>query len=208
MKKIQYTLLMYLAMTSAIYAQKTPVEFLIGHNAINTQINLNRKFGENSKFGIFSIVNFNMPFDKTNAVYKYHIVQANVYYSLTKNFRIFGGAFTNPKDYGASLGVQAIFPFKNGVFLFSNRHSIVKDYVSEFLIMTEFRPKINSKLNLYSRVQVMSETDFEIMRRNFQMLRLGLSYQNYQFGLGATFDQFGNKPIAYNNIGLFARVEL
>jgi hypothetical protein len=207
MKKIT-VIMLCLALSLYVKAQKTPIEFLIGHNAVNTQINVNKKFSDGSKFGVFSVINFNMPYDRANVIYKYHIVQANVFYSLTKNFRVFGGAFTNPKDYGASLGVQAIFPFKNGIFLFSNRHSVVKDYVSEFLLMTEFRPKISEKLNLYARVQVMSETDFEIMRRNFQMLRLGLGYQQFQFGIGATFDQFGNKPIAYDNIGLFARVEL
>jgi hypothetical protein len=191
-----------------LFAQKLPIEILAGHNAINTQFIVNKKFSETSKFGIFSVINFNMPYDRQNVIYKYHIVQANIFYSLSKHISVFAGGFTNPKDYGASLGLQTRLPFKNGMFFISNRNSILTNYSSEFLVMTEFRPKLTDKLHLYSRLQIMTETDFTEAKRNFQMLRLGLGFKQYQFGLGATFDQFGSKPIKEENYGIFVRAEL
>jgi hypothetical protein len=191
-----------------LLAQKLPIEILAGNNAVNTQYIVNKKFSETSRFGVFSVINFNMPYDKQNIIYKYHIVQSNIFYSLSKHISVFAGGFTNPKDYGASLGLQARFPFKNGMFFISNRNSVLTNYSSEFLVMTEFRPKLTEKFNLYSRVQAMTETDFIEAKRNFQMLRLGLGFKQYLFGLGATFDQFGNKPIKEENYGIFVRAEL
>ena len=149
-----------------------------------------------------------MPYDRQNVIYKYHIVQVNISYSLSKHISVFAGGFTNPKDYGASIGLLARFLFKNGMFFISNRNSVLTNYSSEFLVLTEYRPKISTNLNLYSRLQVMSETNFKVAKRNFQMLRLGLGYKQYQFGLGATFDQFGSLPIKEENYGIFVRAEL
>jgi hypothetical protein len=200
--------LLILTASTKIFAQKLPFEVLVGHKAINTQFIINKKFSDTSKFGVFGVINFNMPYDKQNLVYKYHIVQANIFYSLTKNVSVFAGGFTNPKDHGGSLGIRGMFAFKNGMFFISNRNSILTNYSSEFLVMTEFRPKLSEMLNLYTRLQIMTETNFTEFKRNFQMLRLGLGYKQFQFGLGATFDQFGNKPIKEENFGFFARAEL
>jgi hypothetical protein len=208
MKKINLILIVAFLLSREANAQKLPLEILGGHKAVNTQFFANKKFSDKSKFGFSFVVNFNMPYNKQNVVYKYHIVQANVFYMLSKHISVFAGGFTNPKDYGGSLGLQARFPFKNGMFFISNRNSVLTNYSSEFLVITEYRPKISEKLNLYSRLQVMSETDFAEAKRNFQMVRLGLGYQQFQFGLGATFDQFGNRPIKEDNFGLFVRAEL
>jgi hypothetical protein len=189
-------------------AQGIPVEVLVGNEAINTQIILNKKFSKNSKAGFFGIVNFNMPHDKNDPIFRYHIILANVYYGLTKNIRVFGGGFSNKIDYGASAGIQAVFPSKNSFLMIHNRHSLVKNYASEFMIIYEYRPKISDKLNLYTRAQLMGETDFKEFKRGFQMLRLGIGNEKIQYGLGVTFDQFGNLPIKYENYGLFIRTEL
>ncbi len=201
-------LVLHVLNVTCLTAQKIPVEVLTGHQAVNTQFLLNRRFAEGSKFGVFSIVNFNMPYDRENPIYKYHIVQANVYYALTKHLSGFVGGFTNPKDYGGSIGLQASLPFKQGLIFLSNRNAVLTNYASEFLVLAEYRAKLLKSLHLYSRVQLMSETNFVEATRNFQMLRLGLGYKQFQFGLGATFDQFGSKPIKESNVGMFVRAEL
>ncbi len=209
MKKIQLlTIITLLLIQFKGNSQGIPVEVLAGNEAINTQLILNKKFSENSKAGFFGIVNFNMPHDKNDPIYRYHIILANVYYGLTKNIRVFGGGFHNKIDYGPSAGIQGIFPSKNSFLMIHNRHSLVKNYASEFMIIYEYRPKISDKLNLYTRAQLMGETDFKEFKRGFQMFRLGIGNEKIQYGLGVTLDQFGNLPIKYENYGVFIRTEL
>jgi hypothetical protein len=207
MKKIIITLILF-TIVNSIHAQKIPVEVFAGHQAINTQLILNKKFAENSKMGFFSIVNINMPYDKENKIFRYHTIQANVYGNINKNIRLFGGGFTNPMDYGGIVGVQGVFPFKNNFLLIHNGHYLVQKYASQLMILFEHRSNLNEKTKVYGRIQVMGETDFKEFKRGFQMLRLGIDKNNFQYGLAATFDQFGNQPIMYQNFGFFIRTEL
>jgi hypothetical protein len=207
MKKMTSTAILIVAVMMA-YAQKIPVEVLVGHKAVNTQLILNKKFAENSKFGFFSILNYNMPFDKEIPIFRYHMIQTNIYGQITKNIRVFGGGFTNPLDYGGMAGLQAVFPSKNSFLLIHNGHYLVKKYASQLMILFEHHAKLNEQSKIYMRMQVMGESNFKEFKRGFQMLRLGFEKNNFQYGVAATFDQFGSKPIAYENYGFFIRTEL
>ncbi len=196
-----------LLVQSIIYAQ-TRVEVLAGNDATGVIVSLKEKFSEQSKFGFTAIVNSNMPYEKENTPFNYYTIQSRISYDLGKKVNVFLGAFKNNKDYGSLLGLQANFPFKNGIFSVTNQHKLVKDYSTELNVLAEYRPKLNDKLHLYSRIQVMYETDFDITPRNWQMIRLGLDYKKFQFGFGATFDQFADNNISYENYGLFIRTTL
>ena len=76
------------------------------------------------------------------------------------------------------------------------------------MVLVEFKPMLTEKVQLYTRVQVMQETDYKDLTRGFQSLRLGLGYKQFQFGIGTTFDQLGTQPIKYENTGVFLRAEL
>ncbi len=190
-------------------AQKNPMEVLVGDKATNVLFTSIKKVAENSKFGYFTIVNLNMPYDKTELFYKkYHMIQANASYEIFKNIKVFAGAFSNNNDYGASAGILGTFPFKNSFLMVSNRNSIVFHSTSEFLVIYEYRPKLSEKIRLYSRIQLMAETNYKEFKRGYQMLRLGITTNQFSYGLAATFDQFGNVPFTYENTGLFIRAEL
>ena len=135
------------------------------------------------------------------------MIQANVTYALAKKFSLYTGVFTNKMDFGPSIGAIGKFKIKNGIVIVNNRHTFTKEYISVLLLLTEYRPPINDKLNLYIRLQILSETNFEEAKRNIQLIRLGIAFEDYQLGLGTTFDQFGSLPIKRNNHGLFFRVQ-
>lgn len=54
----------------------------------------------------------------------------------------------------------------------------------------------------------MSETDFKIITRSYQMIRVGLGYKKILFGLAGTFDQFNNQMIQIENYGLFIKTNI
>jgi hypothetical protein len=46
----------------------------------------------------------------------------------------------------------------------------------------------------------------ELHDRSYLYFRAVLSYQNYQFGLGANFERYGPMKISGDNFGLFLKV--
>lgn len=206
--RICLLLALQLLIGSQGFAQKTPVEVFGGHQATNIQMIFNQQLPNSKKVGFFSIINLNMPYDKTDAPFRYYTVQANLTYSVSPSISFYTGVFSNKFDYGPSVGILARFKIKNGFILLNNRHSYGEEYVTALLGLVEYQPPINEKWKLYFRVQVLTETNLQIAKRNFQMLRLGVAKDGYQIGLATTFDQFGNQPITRNNYGLFFRVLL
>jgi hypothetical protein len=205
MKKIVLIFSLLMMVTEIIYAQKSSVELFTKQSALSTQMMLNKRFSDSSKFGFFTIINFTMPYDKEDAISKKYSIEANVSYAISKHFIVLAGGFFSTKDYGASLGLVTVFVFKNGNFVLINRHSFLTIYASEFLMMTEYKLKVTKKINFYSRLQTLTETDFMVVKRNAQMLRFGVGYKQFQFGLGATLNIFKNGIINKDSVGLFLR---
>jgi hypothetical protein len=189
-------------------AQKAPIEFFAGDKALNTQFIFNKQIAPESKFGFFSLIVFNSPYDKQDKMFKYYNIQTNATYSLTKNFRVFAGGFSKNIDYGATAGLQFIMPSKKWFVLIHNGNDLVKDFKSQLMGLVEYKPMLNSKWQLYSRVQIMQETDYKDFTRGFQSIRLGVGYKQFQFGIGTMFEQFGTLPIKYENTGMFLRADL
>ena len=211
MRLIVVLVALLFAMESTI-AQSFSGEVSFGHNAITNLISGSKYFSHESKWGISATFNSNMPYDKSSTAYNYHIIQPMILYSVIKKPKIITnilfGSFKNPKHYGGLLGVQAVIPFKDGKIVLTNQHQFAEDYFTSIIFIGEYKPKINNKFRLYLRAQVMSETDFNIFTRNFQILRLGLEYKQIQFGAGATFDQFNNQTISHENYGAFIRTTI
>ncbi len=157
-------------------------------------------------------INSNLPYDRTNTIYNYHIILSSLYYKLGVKFKIkpsvFIGAFKNPITYGPYIGAQILYPFKNGFILIRNQHQYATNYTTNLIAVAEFRPQLNDKIHLYSRAQFFSESNFEIFTRNIQILRLGLGFNKLDFGLAATFDQFQNQTISFQNYGMFLRTKI
>ncbi|KPM47381.1 hypothetical protein AFM12_16205 [Jiulongibacter sediminis] len=80
----------------------------------------------------------------------------------------------------------------------------------EMMDLVEFKPKINDKLKLYTRLQglIIYDPTEKHHSRSYITARLGLSVKNYQFGLGHTTDWYGENRFVKQNTGLFARVLL
>jgi hypothetical protein len=191
-----------------INAQKVPIEAFAGDKSLNTQFIFSKQISPESKFGLFSLIVFNSPYDKNDKVFKYYNIQANATYNITKHFRVFVGTFSKNIDYGATAGLQYIKPSKKWFILIHNGNDLVEKFKSQLMGLVEYKPMLNAKWQLYTRVQVMQETDYKDFTRGFQSVRVGLGYKQFQFGVGTMFEQFGTLPIKYENRGVFIKADL
>jgi hypothetical protein len=81
------------------------------------------------------------------------------------------------------------------------------DYNFETIGLVEFKPQQIKTLGVYTPVQVLYNynTKKEFHDRRYLYFRGGISYQNYQFGLGI-FDRYGPIKVSGDNFGLFLKV--
>jgi len=76
---------------------------------------------------------------------------------------------------------------------------------TEVMTLIEYKPKVNAALNFYSRIQGLYGfvPESNIHNRSYIMLRAGLSYREFSFGLGSNFDWYGPMKHSENNFGIF-----
>jgi hypothetical protein len=80
----------------------------------------------------------------------------------------------------------------------------------DYFLLFRYTPKLNEHLNLFSQFESIQafptrSTDHMVFT---QRVRLGLSWQGYQCGLGSDLNQVGQKTFLFTyNVGLFVRHE-
>jgi hypothetical protein len=206
MQRVRY-LLWLTSLTFAAQAQPIPVEFFGGNTAFTTQVIFGKRLTD-SRFGVFSLLTYNLPYDREDRLFAYYTLQAAATYNLTRHVRVFGGTYLKNIDYGPSAGAQFILPGRRWFLILHNGNDLSRVLRSQFMVLAEYRPTLKGSLQLYSRVQVMQETDYQTRTRGFQQLRLGLGGRGVQGGIGINVEQFGPLPFTRENMGLFVRAEL
>ncbi len=107
-------------------------------------------------------------------------------------------------------GIQ-YFHRKNNFTFFSwlVTETLQQPYI-DFFILTRFEPKLTNKLNLFTQLELVNAlpTNTVLNYNLFQRIRVGLKMKQWQFGIGADFNEYGNlNYISTNNIGTFLRYE-
>ena len=180
-----------------------PVELFVGDRAIAYQQVINKNIFKD-KFNFFNITRFDAELgqDATNVF----LISSFFSYNLGKGFSLgVGGELQRPGAF-IMLGIQYAYvrPQLLLVLFPSVNLNGTQQYAQLSLI--EFRPKITQHLSLYSRVQLLVNTNFKSYDRGYQQIRLGLQHKNIQYGLAATFDQFDSNNITTTNYGVFTRL--
>ncbi len=84
----------------------------------------------------------------------------------------------------------------------SKQHALL----GEFFFQGEYRIPIHKEWSIISYIQMLTNwIELKSHNRSFQKLRVGLSKNNWQFGLSSDFDQYGNAPIKRTTLGAFIR---
>jgi len=91
-----------------------------------------------------------------------------------------------------------------GIFGFRNR----SDYSYDIMTIFQYKPAINDRMKLFTRIKLLNVFDNESNIRSYQWFRLGLEMKGIQFGLALNLDEYGSNPSVETSYGLFVRKEI
>ena len=185
------------------------VEGLFGNRGMSYQMNVNKKLQSIPKLGVFSVTSLVAEWEKTPMTDI--MTQTNLTYSLVKGLDFAAGFHYTPVT-GFRPTAGLIYTYAKPQFLLvaNPRIDLKKDAVTEYMILTEYKPAINDKWSLYTRLQGLYgfNVDNSDHARSYIDLRAGATYKDFTFGLGANFDWYGPTKHYEPNIGAFISVPL
>lgn len=179
-----------------------PVEVFGGHSAVSYQHVISKDIF-NNKFNFFNVAAFDAKYsDNKNSVFA---IQSLVFYKIGKGFSVGLGAQLQNVGAFSLAGIQYSYASDKLLVVILPTVNLNEKTNYEQFVLVEYRPKLNDKTRIYSRIQILANTDFEKYNRGYQQLRLGLEKKGLQFGVAATFDQFNSNIVKLENYGVFVR---
>lgn len=147
-------------------------------------------------------------------------------YQLNKWLGISAGASFDGLQFIPSLGLSFSYLNKKADFSISAfpMVQLAKPMALDFFALMNYSPQFTKKWGLFSQFIIGTNLGLQkeypnqqkeilniFTRHNIsnQLLRIGLNYkQNFQFGLGKDFAQFGMNEGAFENFGVFLRYQI
>lgn len=192
-------------------AKNPPIfmEAFVGNRALAYQMIVNKKLQSVPKLGFFGVTNFQPEWGKSKM--NDYMVQGNLTYSIIRGIDLSSGFIWNPID-GIRPSAGAIFSYGNPKLLtvINPRVDLSKNANFDALALVEYKPAINEKLNLYTRIQGLYTHNLghDFHSRSYIMFRAGLTYKDITFGAAANTDWYGPMKVNENNFGGFVAVNL
>jgi len=189
-----------------IMAQPIPVELMMGHKYGAVNLSFSKNFSQTSRLGFFHMntVQFDYKDENKNSF----ILQDLIYVETFKNLRVAGGVAYTKGGFNPTVGLQYVYSGKKLLFLCAPRVNIESEPSYDIMTVFQYKPEINDRLKLFSRVQLLNVFDSGGNIRSYQWMRLGLEAKGIQFGLAANLDEYGPDPSVESNFGLFIRKEI
>ena len=205
--KITITLISIFLITNiAVKAQPIPIELMTGLKYGTVNLSFSRNFSQTSRFGFFHMNT--IQFDYKDEDKNSFILQDLIYAETVKNLRIAGGVAYSKGGFSPTAGLQYLYSGKKLMFLFAPRVNIESDPSYDIMTVVQFKPEINDRIKLFTRVQMLNLFDSEGNIRSYQWMRLGLEAKGIQFGLAVNLDEYGHNPSVESNFGIFIRKEI
>ena len=185
------------------------VEILPGTGGYAAQMTINKSFGGTSKFGFFSVTNLSSKWGETYA--KDIMNQMHITYQFAPGFKVLGGTHYTPSS-GLRPNAAVLYTYISKTVLVSvmPRIDLSRNSDWECFAMMEYKPQLSPNWNIYSRVQGLYCATLKAGThdRSYLMLRAGLSYKDFRFGLGANWDAYGPDRVSKENYGIFLAVNV
>lgn len=137
------------------------------------------------------------------------MTQSYISYQLVTNVN-FAGGFFYATGVGArpSIAVQLIKRIKNVFLVVVPRMDVYQTPAFEIMTVIEARTPLSNKFNFYARINAMSNYGKHAHNRSFQNFVIGIERKSTQFGLAATFDEYGESKLTRFNAGVFIKRDL
>ncbi|MDX1943735.1 MAG: hypothetical protein SFU99_24420 [Saprospiraceae bacterium] len=211
--KILATFLFFFGLQFNLLAQAPdpplPIEALLGNKQLYFQMVVKKKFAPESRFGFFTVSTYTASYDNERAENSLTIpVQIN--YAIGKGFGVMAGTDINSEaGFAPIVGPQHNFASQKFLAVTVVSFFLNEDQDVKLFGLYEYKPPINEKWSLYSRVQFIYNHSLKDgnHNRSYLYLRGGLKRNALILGLGANLDQFGPQKRFKDNYGVFARWE-
>ncbi len=197
---------LFLLSSIIVNAQPIPVELMMGNKYGTVNLAFSRNFSQTSRFGFFHMntVQFDYKDENQNSF----ILQDLVYVETFKNLRVAGGVAYSKGGFAPTAGLQYLYVGKKFMFLFAPRVNIVSDPSYDVMTSIQYKPEINDRLKLYTRLQMLNLFNADGNIKSYQWVRLGLEAKGLQFGLAFNLDEYGPDPSVDASYGVFIRKEI
>ncbi len=185
-------------------------EAMFGDERYGIQSIVNRSFPRSEKLSFFSVTsihnNYSYNVDKLDFVNTSQLA-----YNVHKGFGLTGGLNVN-KVTGLSptLGVRYVYASPKWAIVITPDYIFTGDRNVAIFSLFEFRPELTENLRLYSRIQGLYNHNLNLNdhQRSYLQLRLGIGFNEYNFGLATNLDYFGPDKNFTENYGVFIRADL
>jgi len=168
------------------------VETLTGNRGTMYQLIVNKKFQSIPQLGFFSVTN-GMASWKKEAMPDI-MTQAHLTYTFLKGFDVTAGMqYTPVYGYRPVAGILYSYAQPDLLVIVNPKVDLAKDVATEVMGLVEYKPKLTPALDFYSRIQGLYGfvPKDNVHNRSYIMVRAGLSYKEFSFGLGSNFDWYG-----------------
>ena len=205
-RTISFAIVIFIFCHNNIQAQPIPIELMLGYKYGAFNLAFSKNFSEKSRVGFFHMntVQFDFKDENKNSF----ILQDLIYVETFKNLRVAGGVAYSTGGFDPTAGIQYLFSGEKLLFLFAPRINIESDPSYDIMTIVQFKPQLNDRLKLYTKLQMLNLFDSGGNIRSYQWLRLGIEIKKTQFGLAVNFDEYGPDPELEFNCGLFIRREI
>jgi hypothetical protein len=202
-----------IAFVSTLQAQFTQLELFSGFEKTDFTLLSNYSISDSNILSVTTLA-FSQKFrEEENQIFDEVGVQPTLFWNVSKNIALGPSLYYNSFG-GFSERLSAKFTLKKSKALLvviptvaysEKKHGSLAEVFAQFQLHTP----LSGNISLWFNGQFLTVWDkFKTHSRSFQQLRLGLSYQGHQFGLGFDFDQYGLKPIQKSSFGLYYRKTL
>jgi len=197
---------LFLSGSIIVNAQPIPLELMLGNKYGTVNLAFSKNFSPTSRLGFFHMntVQFDYKDENKNSF----IMQDLLYVETFKNLRVAGGVAYSMGGFAPTAGLQYLYIGKKFLFLFAPRVNIVSDPSYDIMTSIQYKPEINDRLKLYTRIQMLNVFDANGNIKSYQWMRLGLEAKGLQFGLAFNLDEYGPDPSVDTSFGLFIRKEI
>jgi hypothetical protein len=202
--------------TANVPAEGTPIliELIAGNKGSAFELIATKQFSPGSKFGFFNVSSFDGDYKKVNQnsdflSQSYLTVEVWRDISLVAGLSAIGSS-TTPLTVRPTAGLQYLLAGRDFVVLVLPRFDLTQTYNFETFALLEYKPMLSKKWGIYSRVEGLYNYNTKLGFHEISSiyLRLGLSYNNFQFGAGTNLDFYGPNNQNASNVGLFIKTDL
>jgi hypothetical protein len=185
------------------------VEVMFSNRGTAFQMLVNKKTQSIPRVGFFSVTNLLGEWSSRQV--SDHMTQGSLTYELLKGLSLAGGFHLTPATgFRPSAALMYGYSNPNLTFVLNPRTDLTKNGALESLCIVEYKPAIGKVLRAYSRVQGLYVylPKVDAHARSYLMLRAGLLYKEFNFGLGANLDRYGPSKLQKNSFGGFFSMRL